>query len=441
MANSTTSKDLDVKPSGHFRVLHTADWHLGKMLGEHSREEEHLRFLKFLLEAIQKYSIEVLVIAGDVFDSANPPQSAVAQYYNFLSALFRQGGCSVVIVAGNHDSPAHLEAPRQILNALGAHVVGALSGSRADLLVPLPTPNSPQLVVAAVPFLRDRDLRRGLSGQGAAEIQQELIQGITRCYREVAEAARDWTAKGVPLLATGHLTVAGSQTSDSEREIHIGGLGAVGADCFPEAFSYVALGHLHRAQTAGKRETVCYSGSPIPLSFSEAGDRKELRVLDFAQGRLVQQFALNIPLSRRLTQIRSKRDALEISLKEFQSSSGELPGWVEVVVEDPLAGENISDVVQELVKGRDFEVIRVLGKRETPLSGMSAAGKDEGIEQLLGDPSKVFAHRLEAEPALSDEDRVALKLVFQELCNLHAEQQRGETVAGPPSNQKLGGQA
>ena len=103
MANSTTSKDLDVKPSGHFRVLHTADWHLGKMLGEHSREEEHLRFLKFLLEAIQKYSIEVLVIAGDVFDSANPPQSAVAQYYNFLSALFRQGGCSVVIVAGNHD--------------------------------------------------------------------------------------------------------------------------------------------------------------------------------------------------------------------------------------------------------------------------------------------------------------------------------------------------
>ena len=155
----------------------------------------------------------------------------------------------------------------------------------------------------------------------------------------------------------------------------------------------------------------------------------------------MQQFVLNIPLSRRLAQIRSKRDALEKSLKEFQSSSGELPGWVEVVVEDPLAGENISDVVQELVKGRDFEVIRVLGKRETPLSGMSAAGKDEGIEQLLGDPSKVFAHRLEAEPALSDEDRVALKLVFQELCNLHAEQQRGETVAGPPSNQKLGGQA
>src|SRR5439155_6402407 len=95
------------KPPGAYRVLHTADWHLGKLLGEHSREEEHRRFLAFLLDAIREHSIDALLIAGDVFDSANPPQRAVAQYYDFLSALFRQGGCSVVIVAGNHDSPAH----------------------------------------------------------------------------------------------------------------------------------------------------------------------------------------------------------------------------------------------------------------------------------------------------------------------------------------------
>src|SRR5260221_4892798 len=96
------------KPPGTYRVLHTADWHLGKMLGEHSRQEEHRHFLAFLLQAIREREVDLLVIAGDVFDSANPPQTAEAQYYDFLSDLFRQGGCSVIIVAGNHDSPAHL---------------------------------------------------------------------------------------------------------------------------------------------------------------------------------------------------------------------------------------------------------------------------------------------------------------------------------------------
>src|ERR1051326_1650882 len=98
------------KPKACFRVLHTSDWHLGKLLGEHSREEEHRRFLAFLLQAVQGHGIDALVIAGDVFDSPNPPQSAVAQYYDFLSALYHQSNCSVVVVAGNHDSPAHLEA-------------------------------------------------------------------------------------------------------------------------------------------------------------------------------------------------------------------------------------------------------------------------------------------------------------------------------------------
>src|SRR5260221_6517283 len=108
------------KLPGGYRVLHTADWHLGKMLGQHSRQEEHQRVLAFLLQGIREQNDDLFAIAGDIFDSAKPPQIAEAQYYDFLSALFRQGGCSVIIVAGNHDSPAHLEAPRQVLKALDA---------------------------------------------------------------------------------------------------------------------------------------------------------------------------------------------------------------------------------------------------------------------------------------------------------------------------------
>ena len=269
------------KSPGAFRVLHTADWHLGKCLLTRPRTDEHALFLAFLLQAIQEHQVDALIVAGDVFDSATPPQFAVKQYYDFLSHLRGAGACAAVIVAGNHDSPGHLEAPREVLRSLSFHVIGTLAEQPVDWLVPLPNPESPQLVVAALPFLRDADLRVGLSGQSADEIQRALVAGIARRYQEAAHAAAEWRERGVPVLATGHLTVVGSTNSESEREIHIGGLGAVGTECFPAAFDYVALGHLHRPQAAGGRDHVRYAGSPLALSFSEADDVKEVRPARF----------------------------------------------------------------------------------------------------------------------------------------------------------------
>ena len=427
--------------NARFRVLHTADWHLGKMLGEQSREEEHRHFLKFLLEAIREQQVDLLVIAGDVFDSANPPQTAEANYYDFLSALFRQGGCSVIIVAGNHDSPAHLEAPRQVLKALGAHVVGAFPPSLAEALIPIPDANDPRLVVAAVPFLRDRDLRIGQSGQSAKEIEENLVRGIQRRYAEVVDAAKPWTDQGIPLLATGHLTVAGSKASDSEREIHVGGLGAVAVDCFPDALSYVALGHLHRPQAAGGRETVRYSGSPIPLSFSEADDRKAVRLLDFVGSDLVGQLHLEIPLARRLIQIRTTRQSLETDLGEYEPPACELMPWVEVVIEDPVAGENLHERVQELAQNRRFEVIRVSCQRAAATLGLTAGDTMdvEGADTLLDQPAEVFARRLAAESSLTDEERSNLTTVFQELLNLHTERPNQDPPVAVGSGQPGGG--
>jgi len=400
---------------------------LGKMLGDRSRAEEHRRFLSFLLEQIAALSVNALVIAGDVFDSANPPQSAVAQYYDFVSALFRQQGCSVVVVAGNHDSPAHLEAPRQVLRALGAHVVGLWPEKAAHALVPLPSAEAPRLVVVAVPFLRDRDLRKGELGQGASEIQKELVQGIKRRYAEAAEACRPWTDRGIPALATGHLTVVGAATSDSEREIHIGGQGAVAADAFPDAFAYVALGHLHRAQRAGRCEHIRYAGSPIELSFSEAGTPKELRLLDFADGRLVAQSAVAVPRFRPLARLSATPEALDADLLQFDPPVGELTAWVEVVVNDPPPGENVYDRVQRLVEGRNFEVVRVVGRRGSPIEGLTnpeGAGAAEDLGVLLGDPSSIFTRRLAGEAGLSDAEREGLSSVFRELLNLHADRAR-----------------
>ncbi len=407
------------KSDDTLRVLHTADWHLGKTLNDQSRDEEHLLFLNWLLKIIDEGAVDVLVIAGDVFDSANPPQLAQTRYYDFVSQLYKNTNCSLIVTAGNHDSPLQLEAPRQVLHALGAHVVGFLPENPASRLIVLPSPDNPRLVIAAIPFLRDRDLRKGYAGQDASDIQQALTAGIKRRYEETAEAAIKWSEKGVPVLATGHLTVMGASKSDSEREIHIGGLGDVGADVFPDIFSYVALGHLHRPQTPDNR--VCYSGSPIALSFSEANDTKEVQILDFANDTLKEHTPILVPVFRKLAQIRTPWNDLSESISSFNPDTGNLETWVEVIVKDASLGEDINEVVQNLVAERNFQVLKVLRESVGLPDDIDIEGQsdDEAIEKLLDNPKKVFNHRLKQESSLDKKEKKELKIAFAQLLELY----------------------
>jgi len=233
------------KPAGSYRLLHTADWHLGKMLASQSREAEHSAFLSWLLDAVQEHQVDAVLLAGDVFDAANPPESARRQYYDFVSKLFALGSCKLVVIGGNHDSATQLESPQKVLRPLNTEVAGGLAVAPADRILFLPNAEDPEVAIALVPFLRDRDLRVGTAGETASEIQSGVVAGIERVYAETAAALGKVRC---PAIATGHLTVANSKTSDSEREIHIGGLGSVTPEIFPKAFAYVALGHLHCPQ-------------------------------------------------------------------------------------------------------------------------------------------------------------------------------------------------
>ena len=410
------------------RILHTADWHLGKLLGDLSRETEHTHFLAFLLDCILAENIDVLVIAGDVFDSANPPQSAVAQYYQFLSELHTRSKCQVVTIAGNHDSPAHLEAPKPLLKLLRTHVIGHLPTDLLDALIPIPSAENPQLILAASPFLRDKDLRSGQSGQSAAEIQSALNQSITEIYQQAAARARELYPAPIPLIALGHLTVAGSNSSDSEREIHIGGLGALPADKFPADFAYVALGHLHRPQACGRHETIRYAGSPIPLSFSESTDRKELRLLEIQDDFTLSQRSIPIPLTRKLIQIKSDSTAIEQKLHEkaatLASEAPALTPWVEVILSDHIPGDVITNRIHELCADAPFTVIRVMQQR--PLSSAQlerdSTTADGDIDDRLSKPAELFQHRLLQETSLNEDQYEKLTVAFQQLLTL----QRGE---------------
>lgn len=254
------------------RLIHTADWHLGQTLHGVSRDYEHGRFLTWLLEVLEREAIDALLIAGDVFDSASPPPSAQEQYYQFLASCRRRcPELQVVVVGGNHDSAARLDAPGPVLQAIGVKVLGGLGAEDppARALVPLHDRHGVvACVVVAVPFLRPRDLPGAADPQASA--QTRLIDGHRALYARLCDAAFTQRPAGAAVVATGHAYLQGGLLSElSERKIQMGNQQALPVTIFPEALAYVALGHLHRAQAVGGRENVRYSGSPIPLSMTE----------------------------------------------------------------------------------------------------------------------------------------------------------------------------
>lgn len=275
------------------RLLHTSDWHLGHTLHDASREEEHGAFLAWLLDRIAERDVDALLVTGDVFDGANPPASAQRRWYRFLvEAGRRRRGLQVVAIAGNHDSAARLEAPREVLAALDVTVVGELPrrDGKLDagrLLVPLVDREGVRRAwVAAVPYLRPADLS-GFDGEAAEEegaLVDPRARRLAAVYAAAMEAAKEKRRDGEAVILTGHLYAAGTRLSElSERKIQKGNLEAVPHDAFDAEAAYVALGHLHLAQTVGGRENVRYAGSPIPLALSEADYRHQVVLVEIGE--------------------------------------------------------------------------------------------------------------------------------------------------------------
>jgi len=354
-------------------------------------------------------------------------------YYNFISEVHRDTNCCIVVTAGNHDSPAHLEAPRHVLSALRTKVVGRLPDTMDEAVIYLPDAENPRLLVAALPFLRDRDLRTGEIGESGARIKEQLIQGIQRRYAEAAEEVTKRGRSDLPAIAMGHLTVSGCLTCpDSEREIHVGGLGTINPSTFGREFQYVALGHLHRPQGVTGGEHIRYSGSPLPLSFAEAGDEKEVRILDFEGPQLNGNYALTIPLARRLSRWRLKRAELEHYLMVKTPPKSELTPWVEVEVQDPHPGENIYETVREMAKDRPYEVVRVGRPRQVHSTNLMLdpnSSTDEA-DDLMDKPLEVFRLRLdEAGEDMTTQERETLEDAFRELLDLREQRLREEEAA------------
>lgn len=376
------------------RLLHSADWHLGARLVERDRLAEHAAFLDWLIDTLRAESIDALLLSGDVFDAANPPQDAVSLYFDFLRRLADLKTVAAVITGGNHDSASHLNAPRELLRRFQVHVFGhAGDAHHVDL---------GGVVVAAVPYLRERDLRLAAAGETATAAQDQVRAAIRAHYTTQLGVCQN-LAHGRPVFAMGHLTVAGASPSDSERDIHIGKLGAVSADIF-DGFAYTALGHLHRPQSVAGNHAIRYSGSPIALSFSEASDIKSVVLIDTKANRID---TLPIPATRRLIRLTASRDFLCQDLQQVPTDC-----WAEVTVRLDTPEPNLDRLVRDAADNR-FEVLKVLAA----LPAAEAPWQTAAPELHDLQPREVFQELLKHHPS-QDAD---LTTVFDELLALHEE--------------------
>lgn len=289
------------------RLIHTSDWHLGHSLHELSRRHEHLAFFDWLLDTIDDEKADALLVAGDVFETANPSAQALSDFYEFLSKCKQRfPSLDIVVIGGNHDSAARLDAPDSLLRSFGVRVVGGVSRTvdgEIDverLVIPLRNAEGGVAAwVAAVPFLRPVDLPR----VDAPDVDV-LIEGVRRLYSQVFEAIRARREEGEAIVAMGHCYMTGTNLSElSERKILGGNQHALPVDVFPEDVAYAALGHLHLAQKVGGRNGVRYCGSPIPLSFSETTYRHQVCVVELDGERLSSVRDVRIPRAVELLQL------------------------------------------------------------------------------------------------------------------------------------------
>jgi DNA repair protein SbcD/Mre11 len=397
------------------RLLHTADWHLGQKFMNQPREAEQGMALDWLLATIAAEQVDALIVAGDVFDVSNPPVSAEEQYYRFLTRLKDTGCRHVVIVGGNHDSPAKLNAPRGLLRALDMHVVGCAADDPAEEIVELRgADGQTEAIVAAVPFLRDRDFRFTAVGESNDERVRRIQAGIYEHYQMVAERAAERAATlpgRVPVIATGHLFAAGASATEEQHNIYIGNLENIRAEQFPEVFDYIALGHLHRAQVVGKQPRIRYCGSLLPLSFSERTDEKCVLIIDFDLLTAVPTVRpVVVPVFRRLLTLSGSPAELDTALQSAHRPTDPLPAWVELHItgETYVAGADAQ--LREAARDLHMDILKIRAERRAATLDETAPLVD--LQELT--PEEVFIERCMAQHISADKTG-DLTATFREL--------------------------
>jgi len=436
------------------RIIHTSDWHLGQHFYGKSRANEHKKFLYWLLEQIKVHNIDAVIVAGDIFDTGTPPSYAREMYFDFIVNI-HQLNCQLVVLAGNHDSVAMLSESKQLLASLSTQVIANVTDASESKIIsqqvfPLfDHQGQAQAIICAIPFIRPRDVIKSQAGQSASEKQQSLQQAISDHYQHLYDhalllstellsnkqlsketlstdrAVDSIKVQRLPIIATGHLTTIGASVSDSVRDIYIGSLDAFPANAFPK-FDYIALGHIHRPQKVLKSGHIRYCGSPIPLSFDELKQDKQIVMLEFIsnnnQTTVPKITEIKVPRFQAMAMIKSSVENLAKDIKseveqqfglelndmnqnEGQPKKLEERVWCDIEIESAGYLQDLTARINQIIEDLPVEVLLVRrSKKSREL--MPASQKKITLNELTLED--VFETRM-AQENWQTEDEIARK--------------------------------
>lgn len=324
------------------RLLHTADWHLGKRLKQQSLLEEQQLFLEWLLRCCLEKEIDYILMAGDLFDVANPPQDAEQMYYSFLARLGKETNTKIIITGGNHDSIGAVNGIRPLAAAWDVILVGEpFPEDPSQECFPLYNRSGEmEAVVAATPFLREKDFRLPEGFEG--DIEQRLTEAHRLHYRKLADHCNEQFPNATQ-IGMGHLFADKSLSSESERQV--GTLNGLPLDIFPESFAYVALGHIHKPQSP-QENRIIYSGSPNMLSFSETEYAKRVVLLEASASGISSIESVPIPVFRKLYDWTGTFQEIQEKIDQFEYPEGLVP-WIKINVrEEKIQGNEYANLLE-----------------------------------------------------------------------------------------------
>ncbi|CAM3555404.1 exonuclease SbcCD subunit D [Halomonas lysinitropha] len=398
------------------KLIHTADWHLGQSFHGQERHAEQRAFLTWLLDTLVKRRADALLVAGDIFDVVNPSLRAQELLYDFIvSAHERLPRLDIVLIAGNHDSGNRIELPAPLMRRLRTHALGRVRWrddgtlNTEHLLVPLTDEHGETRAwCLALPFLRPAEVTgSALASEASTEAaSSDYVSGIGHVHTRLIKAARVRREPGQALVAMSHAHLHGAAVSEaSERPIVIGGEESISAALFPPEIAYVALGHLHRAQQVGEAR-IRYSGSPLPLDFSEVAYPHQVVEVTLVGEALAATETLPVP--RPVAMHRIGPAPLDDVLAELETLKDDpaMPRdhwpWLEVRVELDAPIPDLRARVEAALKGKAVRLLR-LERRLPRVEGETAPARVD--LETLG-PRKLFERTWETRWGQPPEDDV-----------------------------------
>lgn len=386
------------------RFIHTSDWHIGKNLEGHSRLEEQEKFCNDFIKIVETNNIDMVIIAGDVYDTSNPPAGAETLFYKTICKLADNGNRCVLVIAGNHDNPERLSAITPLAKEQGIIILGYPLSSITKLKY-----NGYEIVeakegymkldikgekvcVITLPYPSEKRLNDAIRGvESEEELQKTYSSKIGDMFRKLEENFEEDSIN----IAVSHLFVCGGDSSDSERQIQLGGSLVVDKHDLPQKSQYTALGHLHKPQKASERLNVYYSGSPLQYSVKENMYAKGANIVEIhaKENPVITPIYFN---NYKPIEI-FKCDGIEEALKVCEENKDrDIWSYFEIKTEEVISQDNIKKMKSYL---KDIVEIKPIITSEYEENNIDV--KEKSMAQLFNDFYK-FKEKCEPRGELMD---------------------------------------